>query len=234
MPAGAPPIQIKQKKSGLGCFGCGCAILVAIVALFIVLAIVGSRVVYSWGQSYTSPTPVTVPITDRGDAVYSSARQKIDAFGDAFERMQPATLHLSSDEINTLIARDPAYADLRGHLHVTLQNDQAVVDSSNLIGDLGKTALGPKGSNVPLADRYLNAQSTGTIGFESTTHTVSFSLTTVQANGQTMSATTCAVLNIYFNLFLNQALQKDQVARDFLARVQKADIENGELVLEIK
>ena len=233
MPAGAPPIQIKKKKSGLGCFGCGCAILIAVVVLLIVLGIVGSRVIYSWGESYTSPTPVAVPTTDRGDAVYATARQKVDSFGDAFEHSQSATLHLSGDEINTLIARDPAYAQLRGHVHVTLQDDQATLDSSNLIGDLAKAAFGPS-SNVPLGDRYLNARSTGTVGFNPATRAVSFNITDLQANGQAMQASVCTALATDFNLFLNQSLQKDQVARDFLARVQKADIENGELVIEIK
>jgi hypothetical protein len=234
MPAGAPPIQIKKKKSGLGCFGCGCAILLVIVVLFVVLAVVGTRLAYTWGQSYTSPSPVTVATTDRGDAVYSAAKQKVESFGDAFERLQPATLHLSSDEINTLIARDSDYAQLRGHLHVTLHEDEVILDSSHLISELTRAAFGPSADQWPLANRYFNAQSTGTIGFDPATHAVSFNATTVQANGRIVPATACAVLSGDFNFFLNQALQKDQVARDFLARVQKADIENNELVIEIK
>jgi hypothetical protein len=234
MSVGAPPIQIKKKKRGLGCFGCGCAILVVIVVLVVVLVIVSTRVAYTMGKSYTSTTPATIATTDGGDDVYSEAQQKVNSFGNAFERMQPAALHLSSDEINTLIARDPAFAQLRGHLHVALHDDEAVVDSSNLVGDLARTAFGSSGDQVALADRYFNAESTGTFAFDPATHAVSLNLTALQANNQTVPASTCAALGIFFNFFLGQALQQNQIARDFLARVQKADIENNELVIEIK
>jgi len=233
MPVGAPPIQI-QKKKGMGCFGCGCTIAIVLVLLLIVLGVVGGRFAYNAVQGYTSESPATVATTDGGDAVYATAHQKVNDFGDAFEHVQPATLHLSGDEINTLIARDPAYAKLRGHLHVTLQDNQAVIDSSDLIGDLAQAAFGAGGAKWPFADRYLNARSTGTIGFDPTMHAISFNFTAVQANGQTVPPSACTGLNVDFNIFLNQALQQNQLARDFLARVHKADIENGELVIEIK
>jgi hypothetical protein len=226
----APPILV-QKKKGMGCFGCGCAIVIVVLVLLVLLGIFGGRAAYTMGLGYTSPAAETLPTGDAGDAVYAAAHQKVDAFADAFENQQPATLFLSADEINTLITRDPAYDQLRGHLHVALHDNVAVIESSNRIGDLETLVLG---NPTTFADRYLNSVATGTLSIDPNTHLLIFNITSLKANDQDVPPSVAAFVNTQVNGLFYAAVQKNQVAKDFLARVQTADIQNGGLVIKIK
>ena len=222
--APVPPIVI-EKKRGKGCWGCGCAVLIVLAVLIVVLAILGYRAVNTFARGFTSTTPAAIPVTDAGDAVEQSAQQKIEDFTQAFEQVQPATLRLTGDEINTLIAREPDYAALRGKVHVTLQDDTAQIDSTLLLGTFEKFFM---------PDRYLNSVATVGVGFNPATHAIAFDLRQLQMNGQPSPSSANPVLDQDLNVFVNQQLQSNQLAKDFLARVQKIDIEDGQLVIEIK
>lgn len=224
--APAPPIVI-QKKRGKGCWGwgCGCAALLVVAGLIVLFLVLAYRGVNTVSKVYTSPAPVDIPAKDAGDAVYQDAQGKLAAFTQAFGQEQPATLRLNSDEINTLIARDPNYAALRGKLHVTLQGDTAQVDSSVLLGTVEK---------VFMTDRYLNSVVTLGVGFDPDKHAILFDLRQLQFNGQTAPPSANPIIDQDVNTIVNQRLQANQLAKDFLARVQRLDIENGELVIEIK
>jgi hypothetical protein len=224
--APAPPIVI-QKRRGKGCWawGCGCGALLVIAVLIVSFLVLAYRGVSTISQAYTSPGPVDIPTSDAGDAIYRGAQGKLAAFTQAFGQEQPATLRLNSDDINTLIARDPNYAAMRGKLHVTLQGDTVQVDSSVLLGTLEK---------VVMTDRYLNSVVTLGVGFDPDKHAVLFNVRQLQFNGQLAPSDANAVIDQDINTIVNQRLQANQLAKDFLARVQRIDIENGELVIEIR
>jgi len=222
--APAPPIVI-QKKRGKGCWGCGCAALLVVAVLIVLLLVLAYRGVSSASQAFTSNAPTDIPTGDAGDAVYHDAEGKVDAFTQAFGQEQPATLRLNSDDINTLLARDPNYAAMRGKLHVTLQGDTAQIDSSVLLGNLEKFMM---------TDRYLNSVVTLGVGFDPDKHAILFNLRQLQFNGQPSPPSANELIDQDLNTIVNQRLQSNQLAKDFLARVQRIDIENGELVIEIR
>jgi hypothetical protein len=109
-PAPTPP-----KKRGLGCCGCGCSFLLLLVALFVLLTAGICYVGYKTVMALTSDTPATIPAFDGGDDAYAKARGKLADFDHDVTNHQAATIMLSGDEINTLIAHDPDFA--RNHVN---------------------------------------------------------------------------------------------------------------------
>jgi hypothetical protein len=221
----APPVVVVPKKKRWGCVGCGCALAIVIVLLVIGLCVFGGRKAYQMAQGYTSAEPVTVAAVDAGPDVYNTAESKLNTFEQSFEREQLSTLHLNSAEINTLIARDPNWAQARGHVAVQLQGETATVQSSALLGDYEKNFM---------ADRYANTNATFGLSFDPATQQLLLDVQSLTMNGQALPSTSSAGINQMVNPLLNQQLQGNQLARDFLARVKKMGIENGELVIETK
>jgi hypothetical protein len=235
------PIVVVQKKSGWGCVGTGCAMV-------LVLALLAAGALYFGGKqalqtlqsttttvlqsttgtmlkSVTTTVPAVIPTADAGPTVYHTAQDKLDTFEQAFQRGQPATLHLNTDEINTLIARDPDWDKARGHVAVQLKDSTARLQAS-----LDLSAMGAQ----VMAGRYLNVDSTLGISFDPATQRLAFDVQSIDMNGQTAPAGSAATMNSMMNLMVNQQLQNVPGAHDVLARVQKADIENSELVIETK
>ncbi len=223
MPVAPVPPVVIQKKRGKGCLGCGCAVLAAIVILLAVLAFFFYRKFNAVAQVYTSSTPANVPTTDGGDAVYRTAQGKLNTFVQATQQGRPTALHLNADEINTLIARDPSYAALHGKVHISLTGDTAELQSSLQLGAIEKAYL---------ADRYFNSDATLGLGFISATHAIVLDVRRLRLNGQPLPPSANESLSQSLSTFLNQQLQMNQQARDFLAHTQKLDVENGELVIE--
>jgi hypothetical protein len=217
----AAPIVI-QKKKGRGCCGCGSVILLLIVALFIFIG----YLLHQWLIEYTSRQPAVIATTDRGPAVFSNAQRKLNAFTEAFEHLQPARLHLNADEINTLVAREPSYAKLRGHFHIEMHGDQAVVQSSFQLGEMGDKWV--------LPDHYLNSVTTLGLSFDPATHALIFDFRGLQLNGLPLTPNMNQYASNEANTFVNAGLEAQQITRDLLARTTKVGVENSELVVEIK
>jgi hypothetical protein len=220
-----PSVVVVKEKRGWGCWGCGCAVAAVVAILVIVLLVFGGRSLYALAKNYTSAQPMPIATTDAGDPVLASAQQKVAAFEQAYDAGQPASLQLTGDEIDTLIARDPAYAKARGHLHVNLKDDAGDVQLSILLGDYEKTFL---------PDRYFNANATLGLGFDPSTHTVQFDVRMLQLGDLPLPASSTASFNQVFTQNINSQLQANPTARAFINRVQKMNIENGELVIETK
>jgi hypothetical protein len=217
-----PPVQV-QKKRGLGCVGCGCSVFAAIVILLVALVAASSYYFYKAALSYTGTAAVPVPQFDGGDQVFNTAGQKIIAFEQALQGGQPASLHLNADEINTLIARDPSFAKLRGQLFVTLNNDEATVQTSLLLSNV---------ESVVLTDRYLNGTATFALYFDPADKSIHIDLHRAHLQDRDLPGTFTDGFNKSAGPMLNQKLQADPAARDFINSLQKMTVENGELVIE--
>lgn len=225
MPENPPPVVVVEKKRGWGCWGCGCAVLAAIAIAAIAIFVFFGRSIYSMARNMTSEQGITIQTTDQGDAVFTSAQQKVAAFQQAIDQHQPASLHLTGDEINTLIARDPAYAKLKGHLHVDLKGDTAALQASFQLGQF---------ETFMLADRYFNGTVTTGIGFDPATHQVSLDLRQLQVGDKPIPESSISGLNQALTQNANTQLQANPNARDFINHASKIAIENGELVIETK
>jgi len=220
-----PPVQAQAPKKRIGCVGCGCAVLAAIVILLIILMGWGCYSLYTTTVSFTSTAGVPVPQFDGGDQVLTTVHQKLAAFQQASQASQPASLHLTADEINTLIARDPSYAKAKGHLFVTLKDNEATIQTSVPLSSM---------ESVALTDRYLNGTLTFGLSFNSTDKSLNVDLRGLHLNDRDLSGSLNAGSSQSLNPLLNQKLQANPVIHEFLNHVQNLTIENSELVIETK
>jgi hypothetical protein len=207
----------------MGCLGCGCLVLALLVILFLGLAGGGAYLAYTKFVAATSATPAAVPSFDGGDDLYQSARQKLADFDHDVKNHQAATIQLSADEINTLIARNPAFIQMKFRLFVTLTNDQARIQGGIPTGILTRGMLN---------DRYLNFDTTLSPDFDSESKSLNFTLHHLQIGDQTMPEKGLPTTQIELTQILNAELQQNPDAKDFLDQVKSIGVKDGELVME--
>ena len=219
-----PPVGIRERR-GWGCWGCGCAALAGVVVLIIALIVLFCFVLYRAAYNSTSTAGVPVQQFDGSDQIYATAHQKIEDFTQQFERGQPSTLRLNANEINTLIARDPSWSAMRGHLFVTMTGSEATVQASFPISQF-ETAM--------FADRYVNAEATLGLGFDPDGHNLQLDIHQLSLKGKDTQLQSSSAAAPAINNYVNTQLKQNQLARDLLARTAKISIENGELVIQIQ
>ncbi len=142
-------IEPPPAKRGLGCFGKGCLLLLALMFLLAAAFIVGSYV----GVRYvvTSSAPRELPAVTPEPQVQEEARARWEQFeqasrgessADGSTTAQPTRVEFTADELNQLIA---ANRKARGKGYITIQNNVAHVQVSIPLEKLG------------FRGRYLNA-----------------------------------------------------------------------------
>jgi hypothetical protein len=218
-----PPPVIVKKKRGPGCFGCGC--LVLLVAILLLVG-GGAGLVYllhSKGMAITATTPAPVPAFDGGDALYSATVQKMNAFGQALQQNQPASLELTADEINTIIARNPNLAAGQVHAFVTMTGNvarmQAAVPTNLLPGGM-------------LKDRYLNVDFSFTPGFDPDSKSVSVVLQSMQIGSDNISKDNLTAMQGELEPLLNVQLQRDPNVARLLNQAKSIEVRDGKLEIE--
>ncbi len=220
-----PPSAAPPKKKGLGCWGIGCIVLALVALLFVVIigSIIG--VVYSKVMSITSPTPISVETFDGGDDLYQAAQQKLSDFNQSEKDNKPATLELTQDEINTLIARNPDLAREKIHLFVTLQDDTAKMQVSV------PTDLVPGGL---LKGRFLNCDVAFGIDFDGDDKSFHLKLKSLNFGNQEMSSDQLPLIEAQIDQRLNLMLQTNPDFKDAFAQVKSVEIKESKLVIETK
>ena len=139
-PSSAPPSP-PQFPSGVrtrkrwGCLPVGC--LVVVVALVLCGAVVGG--VY-WlfsqgGEAFLSEQPFAVHVAEITDEQYQAVLAKLAPFDQAMNEGHAATLEITLDDLNVLIARSPQFQALRGRLFLTAKGSGIVADMSAPLTD---------------------------------------------------------------------------------------------------
>jgi hypothetical protein len=207
----------------MGCCGCGCLLLG--IVLLLILAIGGGSLymTYNLALKVTDAEPAQIPTFDGGDDVYSKTVQKMQAFNRDAQNHTGTTLHLTSDEINTLIARNPAFSENRIQAFVTLTGDQGRVQAS------APTSL--LSSNM-LKGRFLNVDATIGLGFDTNSKNISFDLKSIMAGTTAAPPEDLPLLQSTTDGLFNALLQKDPNAKAFLSHVTSMAIKDSELVIE--
>ena len=217
------PLTAPPKKKDLGCLGCGCLVLALVIVLFAGLVAGGCYLAYEKMLNLTSTKPNTVLSFDGGDDLYNVAQQKVRAFGHDVEHHQAATIRLSGDEINTLIARNPTFLGQNVHFFVTLANDRGRVQGS-VPTDVISQGL-PKG-------RYLNFDTTFGLGFNPDTKNLEVILHHLQLRDQTMPENQLPAMDGLFTTLLNADLRSNPDGKILLDQAKWVEIRDGELVFE--
>jgi len=221
-PAPGAPVE---KKRGLACFGCGCLILIILALLLLGLIGGAGYWTYHKAAKLTSPTPSTIQTFDGGDALYQGATQKLTSFDQALQQHQPATLQLSADEINTLIARDHDFADNNIHAFVTMTDDKA-----NLQISFPASAL-----QVGLfTGRYVNGAVSLGLNFDPASKTIRFIPASLRLADEEVPKDFLPALQNQLNPAINQLLQKDSECQKILTQAKSIEIKDGLLSIEIQ
>jgi hypothetical protein len=128
-----PPSRPRARKRG--CVLKGCLVLFIVVMLMGV--ILGSVLLYIYHgfAPFLSQEPAHVRIYPATDAQYQAVLAKVRPFNQAIAAGAEAPLELTADDLDILIARDPAWADLRGKLYIAITNNELVADVTTRADD---------------------------------------------------------------------------------------------------
>jgi len=220
-----PPVVVKEKKRGMGCCGCGCLILFLLALLF--GAVIGgvSYVAYKKVNELTSSTPTVVQSFDGGDDVYHTATQKLTDFDQALQHHQAATLHLSADELNTLIARSPNFKANNIQAFVTISDDVMEVKTSIPL-NIFQLSL--------FKDRYFNGIIASGLDFDSENKEIHLLLKRLRIGTQAVPENYLPTAQAEITPVLNQELRQNPEAKSILDQAKSIEIKNGELVIELQ
>ena len=130
-PPPAYPYQTPPRSSGGGsCFLKGCLVLVVLVMLLGV--VIGGTGWYLWNSAKPFITSELQPLRafQGGPAAEAATGQKLAAFNEQLAAGQRATLSLTGDDLNVLLARDPQLSKYRDRVYLSLVNNQLVVETS--------------------------------------------------------------------------------------------------------
>jgi hypothetical protein len=227
-PPPAPP-----KKRGLGCLGCGCLVLVLLVILFVGLVGGTGYLGYTKILALTTTTPAAIPSFDGGDDLYQNVLRKLADFDQDVKNHQAATIQLSADEINTLIARNPDALKSNIHAFVTLTDNEARLQASFPTDALSRGII---------TGRYFSADSSFEVHFDLTTKSVNLTFHALQmgdkvlmgSNAENDRTTQTLRLQFFaiFNQAFNQQIRQNPDGAALLDQARSIEIQNGELVIE--
>jgi hypothetical protein len=220
-----PPPQ--QKKSGLGCFGCGCVILLVILFLLLGLVAGMSYFGYKGLVSMTSSAPADIPAYNGSEDIYTGAEKKIDAFNQDVNNAKPSTLTLNSDEINSIIAHDPDLTKRQIRVQVTLTGDEARVES------ILPTDSIPFVSNF-VKGRYLNLDTTFALTFNSDTKMVGLDLHKMALGETPVQQSSLPAMQAEVMPFINTQLRRYAACKNALEVAKTVAVKDGQLVIETK
>lgn len=148
------PTSAARRPRGLSCFVKGCLLTITVLML-IGVGIGGIGVLlYKSAHAYYTEQPVPVRTFEATDYQYQAVLAKLQPFNEAANEGRAATVELDADDLNTLIARAPQFAALRGRTFVAIVNGQLVLDLSFPLTD----DSGP-------GQRFINARATADASF---------------------------------------------------------------------
>jgi hypothetical protein len=218
-----PPPPTPPKKRGLGCLGCGCLIVALIIILILGLVAVGSYLSYTKALALTAPTSVSIPAFPNTDDFYIGVKQKLSDFDHDVQNHQAATIRLSSDEINAVLARDPYFDKHKIHIFVTFVNDVASVQGSVPCDEL---------AHLLFTGRFVNFDSAFGLKLNTDTKNLDLTLYHLQIGGQSAPNSSLPFWQVYFTPLLNLELQANPETKNLLDQAKSIRIENGNLVIE--
>ena len=236
-PPPAPPAS-RSKKAGLGCCGCGCLLLIVLLVLILGLCGGLTYLAYDQAMKLTTTAAADVPVTDGGETVFRSTQQKIADFDHDVKNHQAATIRLSADEINTLLAENPEVKAKKVRVHVSFTGSEARLQCTfptDAVTMLHALAPG-RHANIDTSFEVLFDPGTKNIIFDF--HTLDIGPTTLigdttdaSPNAKAM-ARSAAQFQPVFNQMFNEQIRKFPDGAALLDQAKMVKIENGELVIE--
>jgi hypothetical protein len=233
-----PPSSAPSKKAGLGCLGCGCIFLVVIFLLIGGLIGGTGYLVYKAYEAASSETAADIPPANTDQQLTSSAQHKIADFAHDVKDHQAATITLSADELNALIANNPDAVKNNVHIFLSMKESEGRIQAS-----IPTSAFGHGISD----GRYLNVDSSFEVHFDQETNSIMFDFHTLHAGKLTLIGTPAAddqngspmpeaftrsfaqSFGPSFSNAFNTGLKKSPDAENLLNQTKSVEIKNGQL-----
>ncbi len=120
----------KDRSSGCGCLGGGCAMAIVIFLLLGGAVFWGAWSTFNGIKSMTVTQAKPIPASNATEADAQAALEKVKAFNTTFAAGQEAKISLSANELNALIARYEPWSALRGRVYTTIEGDKIAAQVS--------------------------------------------------------------------------------------------------------
>ena len=137
-PSSVPPIQPAPqyypppRRSGMGCFG-ACCLTSLIVGFICIVGVLGTGWYFYHklaSNNIISDSPTSVPLEQPTDAQYQSAETSLNRLKTASKESREETVAFTAADLNALLARNPDFHDLEGHVRVDIAESVMTVSLS--------------------------------------------------------------------------------------------------------
>ncbi len=220
-------------KQGMGCFARGCLILV-IVSLFLLIAGgIGGWWIYGKAiSSFTSDHPANIQVDQPTSAAFQQAEAKLAQLRSAVRNKTETTTEFSAADLNALIARDPAFAGVRGKMRVNMVGDEMILDLSVPLDTITLPKL--KGRWFDGRAQFQFVYDLGQFSF--TAHWLEAKGHRIESNGSPgFSSSFLQSFGLSFtksfNQSFHQAEEKNEQGRGFWKQIKTLSVQNGQLVV---
>ena len=113
-----------------GCVLKGCLVIFIVVMLMgVIMGSFGTYLYYGF-QPFLSAEPVPIRVYPATEAQYQAVLAKVAPFNRALETAMEKPLEVTAEDLDILIARDPAWADLRGKVYLSIVDNELVAEVS--------------------------------------------------------------------------------------------------------
>lgn len=221
-PQPIPAYQDQQQKKRRGCLFYGCLGAALLSILLVVGIVFGLKYAIQKGVSqFTAATPMELPAPKLGTNDLPAIQQKIKAFEKGMaggEKSEP--LELNSEELNALIAYDPAFKDWRDRVRIDLEGSQGQVRFSLPLDQFSTGFL-----QRNLKGRYLNGSARVKVSLDGGMFHVQ--VLSLQVKDQELPGPTVTQLQQSLVPHLETELRRTKT----FDKLQDVAIRDGELVL---
>ena len=127
-PVAVPPYRPRARKRGCVLKGC-LTLFIVMMLMGMIIGGIGTYVYYGFAP-FLSQTPALIRVYPATDAQYQAVLAKVEPFNQAIAAGTQASLDVTADDLDILIARDPAWDDLRGKVYLGIANNELLADVS--------------------------------------------------------------------------------------------------------
>lgn len=224
-----PATSASQPAKRRGCFFYGCITVLVLTVLFCIagffLIRYGLNKFTAFVEQYTETTPMTLPTVQLSATEYEQLDKRVSAFADAVNaRKATPPLVLTGDEINALIANNPAWKALKGKVYVTIEGDQIKGKVSIPMDEL---AQAPGLSR--LKGRYLNGSAALKVSLANAILLVT--IQSLEAKGQSPSPPLMTQLQT-INFAQNAA--QDPKTQEMIGRFESLEVKEGKITIKVR
>lgn len=175
--------------------------------------------------------PLDVPALDDSDTTYDTLQQKLATAQDQLKAHQPATIALTADDINSLMAHNPALTQNNIRAYVSLAGDEGRLQTSVPTDILTRGAI--KG-------QYFNMDISFGVSYDPAARSVNMTPRALQVGDEALisrdapKSTTGGFDAALMTAMVNFGLRQNAAVAAMLDQTQSVEIKNGLLVIRTR